>query len=616
MSSAKRVTLQARLLLSFGAVVLLLLILGIFAITRMSSEDSRVSTIASKVVPATALAGEATADMYSYRELQYHYILATPAERNTGANALTPVLKTDQEEMTAAFKQYTDEGLITDAKDRTIFTTIENDWNDYLSDSAPYFALSVAGKVQPASVVLSTGTTQNTFLALKDEATTWVAYENQLAKEAAASSHSTYKDAVVLTIILMVIALLVAIAIAVLISRRIVGGVREIGQTASAIARGEFDQEIHLTGNDELTDMADEFRTMIDYLSEMADTAARIAERDLSARVIPKSEKDQLGTSFARMITNLRAMIADISERTGSLSAASNEMAATSEETGRAIQEIATAVGNVAQGAERQVHSVEEARQVSDQLAEATRLSAETADETAAAAEEARNLAREGVRAAEQASEAMISVRDSSVQTSQAIKTLGQKSDQIGGIVETISGIAAQTNLLALNAAIEAARAGDHGRGFAVVAEEVRHLAEESQQAAASIGGLIDEIQNETQRTVQVVETGASQTEGGVETVEQARDAFMRIGQSVEDMSARVEQIADSIRQIAASGDQMRATMSTVAEVAESSSASTEEVSASTEQSSASTQEIAASAQQLANTAEALEDLVGKFVLS
>jgi methyl-accepting chemotaxis protein len=210
----------------------------------------------------------------------------------------------------------------------------------------------------------------------------------------------------------------------------------------------------------------------------------------------------------------------------------------------------------------------------------------------------------------------MISVRDSSVQTSQAIKTLGQKSDQIGGIVETISGIAAQTNLLALNAAIEAARAGDHGRGFAVVAEEVRHLAEESQQAAASIGGLIDEIQNETQRTVQVVETGASQTEGGVETVEQARDAFMRIGQSVEDMSARVEQIADSIRQIAASGDQMRATMSTVAEVAESSSASTEEVSASTEQSSASTQEIAASAQQLANTAEALEDLVGKFVLS
>ena len=133
------------------------------------------------------------------------------------------------------------------------------------------------------------------------------------------------------------------------------------------------------------------------------------------------------------------------------------------------------------------------------------------------AAEAARDLAREGVGAAEQASTAMRAVRDSSVETTAAIKSLGEKSDQIGGIVATITGIAAQTNLLALNAAIEAARAGEQGRGFAVVAEEVRHLAEESQQAAASISDLIEEIQKETQRTVQVVEAGAAQTEGGVE---------------------------------------------------------------------------------------------------
>ena len=616
MTSAKRITLQARLLLSFGAVVALLLVLGIFAITRLSSEDARVNNIATKIVPATALAGQADSYMWSYREVQYHFILATPAERNDGPNALAPVLKSDLTGMTAAFKQYSTEGLIADARNRQLFDAFEKDWASYVSESAPYHSLGVAGKLHQADEILSTGAAQNTFSTMKLAGSTWVAYESKLAQAAAASSHSTYRDAFVLTLILMLVAALVAVAIAFLISRRVAGGVREVGRAASAIARGEFDQEIHVTGNDELTDMADEFRSMIVYLDQMAVTAARIAERDLTAEVTPKSEKDQLGVSFALMIANLRAMLTDISERTGSLSAASSEMAATSEETGRAIQEIATAVSNVAQGAERQVHSVEGARRVSDELAEATRLSAETAEETATAAEEARNLAREGVKAAEQASEAMISVRDSSALTTEAIKTLGQKSDEIGGIVETISGIAAQTNLLALNAAIEAARAGEHGRGFAVVAEEVRHLAEESQQAAASIGGLIDEIQNETQRTVQVVEAGASQTEGGVETVEQARDAFLRIGQSVEDMSTRVEEIAASIRQIATSGDQMRDTMSTVAEVAESSSASTEEVSASTEQSSASTQEIAASAQQLADTAEALEGLVGQFVLS
>jgi methyl-accepting chemotaxis protein len=320
--------------------------------------------------------------------------------------------------------------------------------------------------------------------------------------------------------------------------------------------------------------------------------------------------------SYNDMREKIAGMLSEISQSSESLSAASTQMASTSEEAGRAIAEIAHAVGSVAQGAEQQVREVDDAKRITDELAEASRLSAETADETAAAADEARTLARDGVNAAEEASVAMRAVRDSSTETSEAIRSLGEKSDQIGGIVETITGIAAQTNLLALNAAIEAARAGEHGRGFAVVAEEVRHLAEESQQAAANIAGLIEEIQQETQRAVQVVETGAEQTRGGVETVEQAREAFLQIGQSVEDMSARVEQIAAAIRQIAASGDRMRSSMNSVAAVAESSSASTEQVSASTEQTSASTQQIAASAQQLATTAEELERLVGQFVLA
>jgi methyl-accepting chemotaxis protein len=210
----------------------------------------------------------------------------------------------------------------------------------------------------------------------------------------------------------------------------------------------------------------------------------------------------------------------------------------------------------------------------------------------------------------------MTAVREASEHATAAIRQLGTKSERIDGIVATITGIASQTNLLALNAAIEAARAGEQGRGFAVVAEEVRKLAEESQAAAGSIAALIREIQDETTRAVDVVESGGRRTEEGAATVDQAREAFERIGQAVEDVSTRVNEIAVVAQQIAASSTRVQTDIGDVVAVAERTSASSEEASASTQETSASTQQIAATAQELAQTAEALERLVARFQLT
>jgi methyl-accepting chemotaxis protein len=188
-------------------------------------------------------------------------------------------------------------------------------------------------------------------------------------------------------------------------------------------------------------------------------------------------------------------------------------------------------------------------------------------------------------------------------------------SDEISGIVDSITAIAAQTNLLALNAASEAARAGESGRGFAVVAEEVRKLAEGSQAAAGSIGGLVAQIQSGTAKAIEVVSAAPQQTQEGVAIVEQARSACELIASGVRDMDERVCHIATAMSQIVASGTQMQQGVEQALSVAAQSSASAEQVSATTEQTSASAQQIAASAGDLASVAATLQKVVGQFKL-
>ena len=564
---------------ALGGVVLLAVILGVVSITMLGSVNSSAVKVGKNGVAAETSLATIGQIFNKLRKDQVHYFIAKGSYAGVKGD-----INGDLSDMAAALKAYAG----STPAEQSALKSFRAAFDAYVAASQPMFALVASGKTPAAETLVGDGGAADTaWDPIKAAYAKWQAVTTKGVSTELRSAHSTYSTALYVVIGLVALAALLGGWLAFWIGRGLTHSIEQLVTAADGIAEGDIEQSVEIRTHDELEHLGDSFTRMIAYLRDSAAVAEQIADGDLTVEIEPRSDRDALGLSFAKMVSNLRSVLTRVSSASTGMSAQSQQMASTSAEAGNAVTEIARAVGDVAAGAERQARMVETARASSD--------------ETAHAADEARNVSQEGVTAANSASEAMASVRDASAAVSGAIAQLAEKSEQIGGIVETITGIASQTNLLALNAAIEAARAGEQGRGFAVVAEEVRKLAEESQQAAATISVLIEQMQTETVSVVEIVEEGARRSEEGVAIVEQAREAFVRIGTAVEDVTSRVGEIASAVGEVAS--------------VAEQSSASAEEVSASTQQTGASTQEIAASAQALAGTAAELEQLVSQFQL-
>jgi methyl-accepting chemotaxis protein len=602
-----RLSVRTKLVGGFAIVVALLVGSGVLAITSLGSLNESSKQVAVRVKQLDAMSGVLLAANQTRRDQLQHALASTTAEWNEREKLIAK----DRQAFADAFTAY--EPFVVDAKDRALANKAKQEWAVYLRAAEPAIALNRAGRHDEAVSLLKEAKTKlDAFFATADS---WKHDSLVDTSDDVTAAGDTYASSRTKLIIVIVVASIAGIGLALLISRYLVGAVQKMKGAAEGIAEGDVDQTVDLDSTDELGDMSRAFRAMIAYLREQASVVERVAGGDLTVEVEPRSERDLLGNASRKLVTDLRAVVTNVVGSAGLVASASQEMAATSEETGKAVGEIASAVSEIASGSEQQMRQIDGVNSSATEAATAARSAAEQATEAARAAEEARTVADSGVGTAVEASDTMRAVAESAADVRRTMDGLTSKSAEIGTIVETITGIAEQTNLLALNAAIEAARAGEQGRGFAVVAEEVRKLAEESQQAAERISSLIREIQDETERTASAVAAGAERSASGTAIVDNAREAFEQISEVIATVNARVEQIAGAVEQIAAETGRMQQDVSEVAAVAEQSSASTEQVSASTQQTSASAQEIAASAQQLSVTAEELERLVGQFTL-
>lgn len=350
-------------------------------------------------------------------------------------------------------------------------------------------------------------------------------------------------------------------------------------------------------------------------LERLIEDAEKISQGDLSVsvQVAADDEIGKVATSFNDMAASLRGIIMHVLQSSEHAAASAQQLTAATGQSAQAINEVAVAINRVAQGNEQQVDRLTEAVAVVGKMSDEVRQVVENADAATGISHQTAGTARSGGKTVGEAMCQMKTVKETISHSAEVVAHLGERSKEIGQIVDTIAGIAGQTNLLALNAAIEAARAGEMGRGFAVVADEVRKLAEQSQEAAKQIAVLIQEIQEETGQAVQAMQQGTAGVELGAKVVGDTEQAFTEITALIDQAAGQVADISAAARQMAAASRQVVALVQDIDKIGKNNAGQTQSVSAATQEQAASIEEIAQSSQALADQAQELRHMISKF---
>lgn len=462
-------------------------------------------------------------------------------------------------------------------------------------------------------------------------------------------------------------------AITLALKRKVIDPIRTLTTAAEEMVQGKSNPHLPDVGDNELGQLAQGIRNLMDYQAELSDLAMRMAEGDLSMDIRQRSSEDTLAESFTWMLESQRALINRMKQSLEDVTRASRQVLAASELSEEATEQITgtishvakstslqtdyigqirdlielqvDTVGKISRGASQQSDAVAAAEDaLSNHMGEAMRQVRESLGAGQQAAYSAGAVAKQGATAVGNTIQRIRAMAAAMEQVSQRVVEMSHRSQQIVAIVQTIDEIAERTNLLALNAAIEAARAGEQGRGFAVVADEVRKLAERSAKSTREISALIGAVQETAMQADRAMLQSNREVEQGLSTADETQSSLDQIQRAVAEVDSRMVGLGHAVEAITKGHETLVAVMSRVSAIGEENTQSSqglaeasegllkaiEELSAIAEENSAAAEQVAmstadvgshdrlaaASAQELMAMANGLRELAGQFVLS
>ncbi|MCF4114512.1 MULTISPECIES: methyl-accepting chemotaxis protein [Dethiosulfovibrio] len=371
-------------------------------------------------------------------------------------------------------------------------------------------------------------------------------------------------------------ALLLAMMAVALVVKRILRPLGPMAGLARAMAQGDLTFRSDVSQSDEFGDLASDMDHMVDELNGLL-------------------------SIIDRSVGDLTSSAAALSEYSGEAGAAMDEAKGLVEDTSRSADENSDSLGQINGG-------IEEVAASATSVASAATEGAEAATTMGATAEEA-------VAEVERVIEEIKTVTSASKEAMDTMKSLGRSVEDIAGFVATITAIADQTNLLALNAAIEAARAGEAGRGFAVVAEEVRKLAEESNQAAQQVGGLIEDLKEKSRESMEESHRSAESLESTSERASVAQSRLDRTLKAVGTVNQAMQNVAAGAEEQAASAQEMEHSVEKVSQGTRGVAERMERILSTVEETFRASDGVSKESERLAYDAKSLEEMLRRFKL-